>query len=82
MPTPGDAPVGCSSQSSGLAWVEAWLPDAQAHSAKVALTYLAHICRGVVTSNGRYLDLCFLTFVCPCACVCACVRDHYAFLPF
>ena len=37
MPTPDDAPVGCSSQSSGPAWVEAWLPNAQAHSAKVAL---------------------------------------------
>ena len=36
---------------------EAWLPDAQAHSAKVALAYLAHICWGVVTSNGRSLDL-------------------------
>ena len=34
MPTPGDAPVSCSSQSSGPAWVEAWLPDAQASVAK------------------------------------------------
>ena len=44
MPTPGDAPVGCSSQSP--AWVEAWLPYAQAHSAKVACGYLVHICWG------------------------------------
>ena len=34
MPTPGGAPVGCSSQSSGPAWVEVWLPDAQACVAK------------------------------------------------
>ena len=58
MSTPDSAPVGCSSQSSGPAWVEAWLPDAQAHSAKVALAYLAHICWGAVASNGRYFDLC------------------------
>ena len=34
MPPPGDAPVGCSSQSSGPDWVEIWLPDAQASVAK------------------------------------------------
>ena len=44
MSPPGDAPVGCSSQSSGPALVEASLLDAQAHSVKVALAYLAHIC--------------------------------------
>ena len=34
MPTPGGAPVSCSSQSSGPAWVEVWLSDAQARVAK------------------------------------------------
>ena len=34
MPTPDGAPIGCSSQSSGPAWVEVWMPDAQARVAK------------------------------------------------
>ena len=58
-------------------WVEAWLPDAQARSAKVALASW-RTPAGVMTSNGRSLDL---FYVCLYVCMyvlygCICVNVY------